>query len=114
MWARTFAERFPEVIEVHLVGSRATGNATSESDYDFIVLVDGSGTLRLSEFETIPKNEPAWGWLLPEDSARLLLGPTRCDVMLVDTTTDEVRAVGGVVFLDSDPHVLLWRRSESV
>jgi hypothetical protein len=34
--------------------------------------------------------------------------------MLVDATADEVRAAGGVLFLDSDAHVLLWKRPESV
>ena len=37
-----------------------------------------------------PQRHPAWGSLLPEDSARLRLGPAGSDVMLVDATADEV------------------------
>jgi predicted nucleotidyltransferase len=112
VWAERFAARFSEALEVWLVGSRAAGRAVADSDHDFIVLVDGTGTLLVSAYDTTPSWETAWGWLLPEDAAALRFTPAgvTCDLMLVDASAEEVRAVGGVIFAASDPHVLLWRR----
>jgi hypothetical protein len=72
--------------------------------------VQGTGALSLSNFETIPAEEAAWGWLLPDDTDELRFAPNaRCDLMLVDASSDEFRD-RGFVFGDVDPHVLLFRR----
>jgi predicted nucleotidyltransferase len=40
-----------DLLEAYLVGSRATGRAQPDSDFDIILLVSGDGALRLSDFE---------------------------------------------------------------
>ena len=88
------------------MGSRVTGRATPDSDYDVILLVRGDGALRLSNFETTPASEAAWGWLLPEDAAILAFAPdAQCDVMLADASSHEYT---GKLFFDTGPHALLW------
>jgi predicted nucleotidyltransferase len=108
-WAAAFAERFPDLLEAHLVGSHVTGRAKPDSDYDIILVTSGHGALCLSDFEMTPSDEKAWGWLLPQDAARLAFSSeARCDVMLVDASSEEYRAVESL-FFDSDSHALLWR-----
>ena len=101
------------VLEVYLVGSRMTGRATADSDYDLILLVQGGGALSLSDFETIPSDEKAWGWLLSDDASRLCFAPdAHCDIMLVHASSEEFRADGSFAF--AGPHALLWRRHSFV
>ena len=73
-------ERFPEIEEAYLVGSRVTGEARAESDFDVILLVRDGGELDLSKFDSIPAFETAWGWLLPDEAAGLGFAPdAKCD-----------------------------------
>jgi predicted nucleotidyltransferase len=104
-WAADFANRFPEVTEAYLVRSRVSGQAAPDSDYDVVLLIQDAGALSLSNFDTTPEGEKAWGWLLPDDADELRFAPdARWDVMLVDAS-----AVG---FELDEPHALLFRRQE--
>jgi hypothetical protein len=82
IWAADFALRFPEVTSIYLVGSRATGRAKPESDYDVIVRVGEKGTL--TSLETLTPN-PVGGWLLPDDADALRFAPNEwpCDICVV-------------------------------
>lgn len=40
-WAHRFAVEHPDVVELYLVGSRATGTARDDSDFDVVAIVTG-------------------------------------------------------------------------
>lgn len=104
-WASDFAARFPEVDAVYLVGSRATGRATPDSDYDVILLVQRDSPL--ARRETLI-DSPVGGWLMLDEAASLGFAPDgqECDLCIV--VAEGVDADAVALFLkDAVP---LWAR----
>jgi hypothetical protein len=100
-WANDLASAHPEVLEVWLVGSRVKGDATADSDYDFIVLVDGSG----------PFPRRRTGWMPPVTARRYATAAVpKVDICIVPTAHAASVSAEALLLRTQTDVRAVWRR----